>query len=504
MGLGGSVIVNSENNQLSDPETKVDSAATMTNGLLFEPHPCSEVVASVAAVCDGSAECCTGSNVNWHSVQSSPSVVRQSRLKHRQSLGGSRLNTTFVDGTFPNATTGICDIRRVEENLRMESIILSQNKNIPMARASTPSQAYCFHCDHDHRERCCLYVGDKPEDGPNYSRWKRDLENPTVRPQYVPKIPEALSGNSTPDWFPAYTFSKPADIRKKMAERHPPPPPVYMRQYYYPIVGYGHEYRLMNQPSVEPPTPYQLYLQQHQQEQPQPYSVYQAQAHHVYTGNPAMRNMARHQCDSRGTMQGTTSSAAYQPQYHHSPMSERDYNTQPAAQYTYYHPAGYYPPAQQHYLPPAPPTYLPHQQQYVPVGYSVTTVPHREPPPPTSATTPLWLLFCQKLTRKFPDRSKKNSPTKAPRPSGKNFNPAGRTGAYSGAPEYLHPPKYSNIDHPHLQYPGAVSMMHPQPYCPSPVAVAAGQQAFFYDYVPVHQPVTDIGMCYVPPPVVNM
>lgn len=99
----------------------------------------------------------------------------------------------------------IVDIRDVEDDLRMESILLKQNNNIPLGRCSTPDPSYCYHCDHKHRGRCCLYLGDKEDDINRYSAWTQDFEKTAVKPQNIKCIPEAVSYNSTPYWFPRYT-----------------------------------------------------------------------------------------------------------------------------------------------------------------------------------------------------------------------------------------------------------------------------------------------------------
>ncbi|XP_050077417.1 uncharacterized protein LOC126564418 [Anopheles maculipalpis] len=520
---------------------------TMTNGTLFQPQYTevfsSGMAMSTAPLGSGFVEFNTAHSNNWQSMEASVALTthqRQSRPRHRH-LIDSRLNNSFVDGGDAMVTSAdacISDIRRVEENLRMESRMLSDNNNIPMARCSTPSPAYCFHCDHDHRERCCLYVGDTPDDGPYYSRWKRDLENPTVRPQYIPKIPEAVSGNSTPFWFPAYTYTKPEAIKQKMLEKNPPPPAVWMRQFYYPIVGYGHEYQLMNQATMERPTPYQQYLQQHQQDV---YRLY----HHQQ--QQQQQSACRHGRKCNGCSAGNPGTPYVQQQFHphvNQLQVAGDYVQQqqpmhPQSAY-YYQQSSYY--SNDHHVnPPHHHQPLPQQHYVTPIGYApvpvyhdaylhpahgytlgyhpVGTIPPREPTPPSPTTptsTPLWLLFCQKLSRKFPDRSKKPSPTKGRSPS-KNFvhhhvrhnpttvAPQPATITPVVAPDY-YPPKYASIDqHPPMQYP---SMAQPvQSYGRS---VTVGQTVIshppYYSQVPspTATPMNDVGMYYLAPTAVNL
>ncbi|XP_050082584.1 uncharacterized protein LOC126569490 [Anopheles aquasalis] len=522
MGIGSSSVVKRVNNQLPVPcERHIDNAV-MTNG---EVPQCTEMFSRVVTSCtvpvsEALSGYCTGSGHHWQSQQLmlSDASMRQPRSRHRSSFVDSRLHNSYVDAAAQTANTRISDIRRVEENLRMESLMLSLNQNIPMPRCSSPSPAYCFHCDHDHRERCCLYVGDKPEDGPYYSRWKRDLENPTVRPQYIAKIPEAVSGNSTPFWFPAFTYTKPEDIKQKMMEKHPPVPQVWMRQYYYPIVGYGHEHQLLNQATLNPPTPYQQYLQQHQQEV---YRLYYQPHQQQLPGHGL--NLAcshgTHECKAGGVISpGSLCGPAQYRIPQHVPMSGDEYVQQGSPTPCHYYPTSYYyavqqQPPQQHYLPMVyptvshvPPGYMHpgHSHHYAPsANYPATALPQREPTPPIQATsTPLWLLFCQKLSRKFPDRCKKSSPSKASRSTGKNYHPARHNPTTvnhqllptSTMSDHL-PPKYSNIDHHlhHLQYSASIQ----QPHYPSPVVVP-GPHPTFYSHVPP-QGMNDMGMYYVTP-----
>nr|XP_029708859.1 uncharacterized protein LOC115255127 [Aedes albopictus] len=103
----------------------------------------------------------------------------------------------------------ILDVRDVEDDLRMESMLLRQNRNIPLGRSSTPDPPYCYHCDHQHRERCCLHRDDKLDDVNRYSTWTEDFRKTPGRPQDVKCIPEAVSYNSSPHWFPRYTSTNP-------------------------------------------------------------------------------------------------------------------------------------------------------------------------------------------------------------------------------------------------------------------------------------------------------
>lgn len=115
-----------------------------------------------------------------------------------------------------------------EDNLRMESMLLRQNKNVPIGRCSTPVPEYCSHCDHRHGERCCQYVGDAEEDIRLYSMWTQQLRNPAVKPQDISRMPEVVSSGGTPEWFPQFSYNKPELIEQMMQAKRPAPmPPTY-------------------------------------------------------------------------------------------------------------------------------------------------------------------------------------------------------------------------------------------------------------------------------------
>lgn len=113
-----------------------------------------------------------------------------------------------------------------------------------ISRCSTPiTETKCFHCEHDHKELCCLYAYDCLEDGPRYSNWKFELEKKVpFQIQNVPQIPEAISGNLTPKGFPGFTYSNLERIELEMrrnAQQQQQIPPVWMRQFFYPMFATG-------------------------------------------------------------------------------------------------------------------------------------------------------------------------------------------------------------------------------------------------------------------------
>lgn len=78
-------------------------------------------------------------------------------------------------------------------------------KRMKLSRTSSPSFAFCEHCEHDHdRSNCCPYVFDKDEDLFRYSSFKKELDEPYV----ISDISEfeefcKLHGRSTPWYFPS-------------------------------------------------------------------------------------------------------------------------------------------------------------------------------------------------------------------------------------------------------------------------------------------------------------
>lgn len=98
----------------------------------------------------------------------------------------------------------------------LSSNTLSSNDST-IGRCSTPSQEYCDHCLHAHSQDCCLYVHDTEDDKERYAKFKKNLETtPFVKPKWMPFMPEAISGNSTPSHFPEFTPNDPAVFEKKM------------------------------------------------------------------------------------------------------------------------------------------------------------------------------------------------------------------------------------------------------------------------------------------------
>lgn len=121
-------------------------------------------------------------------------------------------------------------------SLKMETLFLEKMTK-PLPRLSSPSKEICIHCEHDHNRACCLYFYDGPEDGPMYSNWKKELENPTSQRSYpVSKIPEAISGNTTPKGFPGFSYNNAEFIERHYGNyKNNGIPTGWFRQYYYPL-----------------------------------------------------------------------------------------------------------------------------------------------------------------------------------------------------------------------------------------------------------------------------
>lgn len=132
-----------------------------------------------------------------------------------------------------------------------EESMYSTSVSDSIGRCSTPTDSMCFHCEHYHAEDCCLYVDDTDEDKPRYSRFKQNLEQPTncTNNQHFSLLPDAISGNSTPPYFPSFTPADPYIFEEKIAKQQkkhqlsPPPeiapqlPLIYFRQFFYPYTA---------------------------------------------------------------------------------------------------------------------------------------------------------------------------------------------------------------------------------------------------------------------------
>jgi hypothetical protein len=89
-------------------------------------------------------------------------------VDHRSThFRNQELNSQSVRAVFENYSTK-CQTKVKEPSERKVSV--------SMVRTSSPSPDICFHCAHDHKEMCCLYLHDELQDGPRYSDFKRRLE----------------------------------------------------------------------------------------------------------------------------------------------------------------------------------------------------------------------------------------------------------------------------------------------------------------------------------------
>lgn len=66
-----------------------------------------------------------------------------------------------------------------------------------LKRASTPSFEKCFHCEHDHKKSCCLYIYDTPEDLGRYANWKEALDQGRYS-RYSSGNGDIIVGNTSP------------------------------------------------------------------------------------------------------------------------------------------------------------------------------------------------------------------------------------------------------------------------------------------------------------------
>lgn len=175
-----------------------------------------------------------------------------SRIHQEEKL----LNNTAVDDSVASVSSDV--IEQAQLDFTMERRFLQKNKNVPIGRSSSPTRIKCFHCAHGHGKRCCLYIGDHLGDVKRYAKWKKHLERDSIRPGHFPRVPEAVSGGSTPNWFPTGTYRRGRDIWRRMGELNPPPPTVYLRRYALPLLSYGKEYTMLEK-KVRKLTPYEEY-----------------------------------------------------------------------------------------------------------------------------------------------------------------------------------------------------------------------------------------------------
>lgn len=252
------------------------------------------------------------------------------------------------------------------------------NSTDSIGRCSTPTESMCFHCEHYHAEDCCLYFNDTDEDKPRYSRFKRNLEKPSMcgeKQQNFPLLPDAVSGNSTPPHFPSYTPADPMVFEEKIAKQqrtktkqqqhnqaYPPQlsttaahlPLIYFRQFFYPYtsalqltvnnliqpqVPAYHQVNLQKQqipPQLTPMTYHHYHQQQQQQQVPailQPTPLFPTVYHHEY---PHFMQQQQQQQTQQAPMTYINAGISYQSQID-----------------LLNHPTLYY---QHHHLPPMIPT----------------------------------------------------------------------------------------------------------------------------------------------------
>lgn len=177
---------------------------------------------------------------------------RLSRIHKEDKL----LNNTAVYDPMESVTSDV--VEQAQNDFTMERRFLQKNKNVPIGRSSSPTRIKCFHCAHGHAKRCCLYIGDHLGDVKRYAKWKKHLERDIIRPGHFPRVPEAVSGGSTPNWFPTGTYRRGRDIWRRMGELNPPPPTVYFRRYSLPLLSCGKEYNMLKK-KARKLTPYEEY-----------------------------------------------------------------------------------------------------------------------------------------------------------------------------------------------------------------------------------------------------
>lgn len=167
---------------------------------------------------------------------------------------GRRLNNSAADASMESPWSSDV-VEQAQNDFEMERCFLSKNNNVPIGRCSSPTRIKCFHCAHGHGKRCCLYLGDNLGDVKRYYRWKRHLDFGTVRPGHFPRVPEAVSGGTTPNWFPKGTLRRRRDILQQI---NPPPPTVYFRRNTFPLFSNGKDYKMLHK-RIKKLTPHEEY-----------------------------------------------------------------------------------------------------------------------------------------------------------------------------------------------------------------------------------------------------
>lgn len=185
-----------------------------------------------------------------------PSSFPKQHLSRSHHRAGKRLNNTLVDDSPKRGHSDV--VEQAQSDFEMERRFLRLHNDVPIGRCSSPTRIKCFHCAHEHGKRCCLYLGDDPGDATRYAKWKKHLDCGVVRLGHFPRVPEAVSGGCTPNWFPKGTLRNRRDILRRMCELNPPLPTVYFRRYTFPLMSNGKDYKML-QKRVRKMTPREEY-----------------------------------------------------------------------------------------------------------------------------------------------------------------------------------------------------------------------------------------------------
>ncbi|KAL1394603.1 hypothetical protein pipiens_011835 [Culex pipiens pipiens] len=181
----------------------------------------------------------------------SRSLKKTCRRDH--TLNNTAVNESFSKGAF----SGV--IEQAEEEFFMEQLLFRVRKYRPMGRKSSPTRRRCFHCDHGHAAKCCLYFGDRYADKDGYAQWKHHLEKDPIRLGRFPRIPEAVSGAATPIWFPRDSPRTWDGIRRRLVEQNKPAPAFSLRRFFFPLLIPGSRERVLNR-LIKKATPRQRYF----------------------------------------------------------------------------------------------------------------------------------------------------------------------------------------------------------------------------------------------------
>lgn len=106
--------------------------------------------------------------------------------------------------------------KKVSKNYNRKSRRDQVKENKVMPRFSSPTRNFCEHCDHQHRQSCCVYYHETTENALMYSLFKEELEMEKTRfYKYGLVDPDIVSGGITPGGFPEFTNTEEMNLKEE-------------------------------------------------------------------------------------------------------------------------------------------------------------------------------------------------------------------------------------------------------------------------------------------------